>query len=247
MRGCRENPSAGRARSAGPLFAALFALACVSLSLAGCGSQGTVGRSVEIPQSAWAEMGAAEGAAAGEREGWAWWNRLISKYDAAFARLILRHSPEIDPARAHFSEWAVLESNEREAIVEEGIWLVDQPRLAPYGAKGFAGSLSVHSPPAAPAGDRTWRPSAFQKAYAQAWAASYAAALHEREIALEEWIKDRYAIYRADVLIANGQVVAPKVSRTADKAHPQQPYRRAEKREVWVLSGGTFSSGSRPE
>ena len=220
-------------------------LACAWGLVAGCGTQGLVGQSFEVPETVWAEMGAADGVVAARRDGWAWWNRMISEYDGAFARLSTRPRPEINPAGSYFSGPETRGSSRRDAVPEEGDWLPDQPSLALYGG-GFAESLSVrYLPPRQPL-ELKRRPAAYHGAFARAWAVSYAAALHEREIALERWLRDRHAFYRADELIADSRVGGPKVSRLAEKVDPE-PRRRNNKREVWILSGGVFSSDTLPD
>ena len=220
---------------------AMCVIACACGLVAGCGTQGLVGQSLEVPETVWAEMGAADGAVAGRRDGWAWWNRMILEYDGAFARLSARPRPEINLAGAYFSEPQTRGSSRRDAVPEEGDKLPGQPSLAPYGGGGFAESLSVrYLPPRQPM-ELKRRPAAYHGAFAGAWAASYAAALHEREIALERWIKDRHASYRAYGLIAGSRVGGAKAGRLAEKVHPQ-PRRGDRQREVWILSGGAFSS-----
>ena len=228
--------------------AAAFLLAGAGL-VGGCGSSGAASRSGEMPTEAYVELGAADGAAAGERAAWVWWNDLVARYDGAFAGLIARSTPEIEPPRVRFTEWNVIESTDDKALVEQGVWLVDPPRLAPNGTKGFAETLSVRFLPVGPdvnSKDEALQGSkAYRDAYVGAWAAQYAAALHDREIALDAWVEDRYDIYRADVLIANGQMVAPKVARAAEPVE-YQPYRKAELREVWTLIGGNLLEGFQP-
>ena len=235
-----------RAPGAWPLLKAMCVLACAWGLLAGCGTQGLVGQSLEVPETVWTEIGAADGAVAGKRDGWAWWNRMIAEYDGAFARLTARPSAQIHPAGSYLSGPYLRDSIRRDADLEMHDLLVDQPRLAPYGAGGFAESLSVrYLPPGKPMGLKR-RPAAYHGAFGRAWAVSYAAALHEREIALERWIRERHAFYRADELIADSRVGGPKVSRLAEKVDPE-PHRRNNKREVWILSGGVFSSDTLPD
>ena len=223
---------------------ALALLACL-LAVGGCSSGQRAGRQ-NVSKPAWVEIGAADGLDAGEGAAWDYWNAMVEQYDGAFASLITRSSPEIDPARARFTEWAVLESTSGEALVEEGIWVLEEPRLVPYGTKGFAEELAVRYLPIPESGDllKRKRPREYEDAYAHAWETAYTATLHEREIALEKWIEDRFAIYQADMLIANGKVVEPKVDRQQQTV-PHEPNRKAERREIWVLSGGVFSLGSK--
>ena len=217
-----------------------------------------------VPAVVWIEAGHVDGAKAGEVAAWDYWNGLVEEYDGLFAPLIARSSPEIDPARARFVDWVVLESTSGSAVVEESVWMLDGPQLVPYGVRGFSSALSVRytsavsgGAPAFPGFDVTDRDDKdedgdsgdmklYRDAYASAWEETYARTLHERELALEKWLDDRIAVYHADVLIAGGRVVAPRVEREPVDV-PYNPERSVERREAWSLSGGVFSSsvGSR--
>ena len=226
--------------------AAMLASACLA---GGCGASGELSRAGEMPADAYVEVGAADGAAAGERDAWIWWNELVARYDGAFAGLIARSNPEIEPPRVRYTEWNVIESTHNRAVVEQGVWSVDPPRLAPNGPRGFAETLSVRFLPVEEEmndkDDVLQGSKLYRDAYVRAWAAAYSMALFDREIALDDWVEDRYDIYRADVLIANGQMVAPKVDRVAEPVG-YQPYRKAELREVWTMIGGNLSIGFQP-
>ena len=191
----------------------------------------------------WVELGSAHGGAAGEIAAWQWWNETVELHDGAFAALIARPNPLIGPLEAHFTERAILSSNGSEAVVEEEVWLLEGARLAPFGTKGFAESLVVRAVNASEPGGLVLGenpPKAYREAYARGWAAAYTRALHDREQALELWVERRYAVYRADVLIARGDVEAPSVKRERVAAEASK-HRRAARREEWTLEDGRFA------
>ena len=212
-----------------------------AVGLYGCGTTKGAGLEEESPH--WVELGSADGARAGTAAAWQWWNGLVEAYDPAFAREIARPNPLIQPAEAVFTERKIESAGENKALVEEEVWLLKGARLAPYGTKGFAESLTVRHKAEEPRAEILGQtpPRAYREAYARAWAAEYARALHEREEALDHWLERRYSVYRADVLMARGdvqpvQVVRERLTPTASAN------RRAGRSEMWTLSGGEFHS-----
>ena len=223
-------------------FLPALGLAFSLCALSACSSTKGVEK-LDDDSTHWVAIGSADGAAAGEVAAWDWWNDTVELHDGAFAALIARPNPLVQPLEAHFTERAILYLNGSEAVVEEEVWLLEGARLAPFGTKGFAESLVMravdeYEPRAPLLGENP--PRAYRDAYARGWAEAYSRALQEREEALDRWLERRYAVYRADVLIARGEVKAPTVKR--ERIAPEaSEHRRAARREEWTLEDGRFA------
>lgn len=215
------------------------AVALAAIFAAGCATSD--GTKLDPGNPQWREIGLDEGAKAGERAAWMWWNKRVDEVDGLFAAEIARPQGIIDPTRAYFIERVIRQRTPEEAVVEEEVILLSRAKLAPDGVPGFADSLRVPVPPADPSPIRALKghPEAYREAFAEGWNAAYTRSLHEREMELDLWVLDRYAVFRADWLARYGGMDPARVLR-----EPQTPEnhatRRAARRERWRVIEGEF-------
>ena len=224
-----------------PAFLHILAHCAFAVYLSGCG---TSGQAAKLPHESahWTEIGMADGAATGERAAWEWWNGKIAEYDILFAAEIARSDTIIDPPRAYYADQAVLFTSPSEAVVEEEVILLSRGQLAPDGVPGFAARLRVAVPSRRPSSleeiDQR-PPGKYRKAYALGWTAAYTRALQERVVVLDQWVQDRYAIFRADWLTRRGDVRPSSVVREEMPVYAD-PTRKVGARKRLVLVGGEF-------
>lgn len=207
----------------------------------GCSSTGGGRATLAADNPQWAEIGLADGARAGERAAWQWWNQRVEAVDGVFAAETARPLGIVDPPRAYHAERIVIESTPDVAVVEQDVLLLSRSRLVPDGIPGFADVLRVPIPleQASAVTRLEKQPPAYRKAYAEGWNAAYTRALHEREKELDRWVMDRYAVFRADWLARYGGMEPVRVLRQAEPPESSAT-RRAGRRERWRVVGGRF-------